>query len=183
MKNEMRVKMLAVVAMFLFGYLASGCGALQYATYPEQVAPLITDGYVEAIHPGGTLAGLRSAANGASGTGILQKGDLIMFYWCQGRNMAFAVLDAGKQQAINSFANLTGGKGNVANFSTFSEFRAYLQQNGWENVGPAALPPAIAQGLQATSSWLTSLAGSMPTFLFVSPVMLTPQVVLEEVEG
>lgn len=166
----------------LLVYLLAGCGA-EYATYAEQVAPMYSDGMVEMVQPGATLRGLRAAANGNFGTGIMQKGNLVMLYWMQGKNTAFAVLDAGKRSAINSFAQLAGGKGNISNYNTFAELKLALEQNGWQKIGPASLPPAIVQGLQATSSWLVSLANGLPTFIFVSPVMLTPQGLPQEIES
>jgi hypothetical protein len=137
-------------------WLLSGCAG----------APLI-DGQVLALQPTTTLVGVYSALSGTNPLAhALQNGSLTVIAWPQSGGWAWVCLRCTARDPVDLFVWLTGGRGNLANASTFSGLADYLKSKGWVEVTPTL----VAAG-QSVGSFLNQMAGSMTSFM-VLPVIV-----------
>jgi hypothetical protein len=134
-----------------------------------QVAP--PDGQVVAVQIGTTLWGMRSAILEKPGTMIFMRDDLISFWWTLQDGWAFATINWTNKAPVGQFADIAKN-GNFINCHDAACLSDVMRNNGWKLIGAREVPAAIRTSLSASSSWLISMAQSMPTFLVIPVDML-----------
>lgn len=143
----------------------------------NSIAP--ADGQVYAIHLRSTLHGMQQASRGALGTQLFRRGDLYTFVWNIKDGWGFATINTVSKSPIRDFAQIAK-HGSFANTKTMGDLINCLAENGWRPIVPAALPTGVVSALEVSGSWLTTLAGSMTSFLVVpAGTLLTPPMLQE----
>lgn len=165
------MKRIFTVLMFVAVLIGGTFAAIRNAT-PQVVPP---DGEVYALHAGSTLNGMRSALSGNQGTMILMKDQMVTFMWSVDKGWAFATLNGASKSAVQDFAQMAGGKGNLVNFKTMTDVRVFLENQGWSKVDPSQVPDVIKIGLGAASGWISAVASNMTTFIVLAPGFTPPE--------
>lgn len=112
-----------LVALILASLALGACAPVP----PGGVPP---DGFVEALQPGSTSAGMVRALTGQIDTIVLEKEGMQVLGWSQGNGWGWASLKpAGGGMSL--FRAL-GGKANFASATTFSDLVEFLKEEGWK---------------------------------------------------
>ena len=158
-KNKQLILSISLIISLFIG----ACGAIQTAS---------TTGTLGAAE---TFEGMKMVYQQASGTILMQKGELYLMAWPRGADYALTILSQNK----NAPEALNATRSGVI---SFSEYIKTLEAGGWKYAAPSALPATIAKALTAYSveAAVTALNG-LPT-VFVMPVMIvTPPYIQEPV--
>lgn len=162
----------------LFGIFSTlGVLVLMAVLALSSIAP--AQGQVESVSLLSTLHGITRAAQGGSGTMLLQNGDNYVFLWNIGDGWAFTMVNAATQKAS---AQLLGSisKGNLANAKDMGDVVGFLQARGFQVISPEDLPPVITTALGSASSWLAQLSQSMISIVVFPPGVQVPQEILKQ---
>lgn len=148
----------------LFVFVLTFISVFFAATAMAQPA-LTTLSPTTALGAGETFAGLQAAMRCAPGTFIMEKGNLLLMAWPKGGEYAFAII--GKNGATASELNAL-----KVNTESLSMMVKSLEQGGWKNILPAAVPAAVSQALgMLTVEMAMTAMRSLPT-IFVVPVAM-----------
>lgn len=155
----MKQKRMEMLFIWLAMWSLFGC-----APAPEHAQ--IADGMVEAIHYGTAQYGMSKVIEGAPSTFIMIKNSLTMLAWSLKENgWAFVVLSTENGiNPIDTWEQVTGGTGNLANAKTFSNLVKELEMNGWKVITAASVADAIKTGIATMAVWSTR---AMPTFVLM----------------
>lgn len=132
-----RTKTIEMLAIWLI--LLAGCG------------PAVAPGYVEALQPATTAAGITKAINGAPGTQIFENVSTGMriYVWPQTGGWGFAsICNTGRCHPAELLSLVSGGKGNWVPPREMSDLASHLRLSGWQVVsGASAAAHQTAQSI------------------------------------
>lgn len=160
---QAKTKRLILSISLIISLFIGACGAIQTAS---------TTGTLGAAE---TFEGMKMVYQQASGTILMQKGELFLMAWPRGADYALTILS----QSKNAPEALNATRSGVI---SFSEYVKTLEAGGWKYVAPSVLPATITKALTAYSveMAITALNG-LPT-VFIMPVMIgTPDFLQPEV--
>lgn len=156
-----------VVLLLLMSLFLGSCASLP-ATSPYAIPPVPADGMVHAMNMGNVIWGMKAAIAEKPGTLIMMKDSQVLLMWSlKNRGWAFVAIDASNKLTLSNFVNVIGGRGNLINGKETQALIDVLKNNGWKAVSASQVPEVIKIALATSSSWLTTMASNMTTFLFV----------------
>jgi hypothetical protein len=163
-----------LISLLLVLVLLNGCGM----GVTDAMKPGVVN--VTSLQVGGTLNGMKQVISEEVGTFIMAKDNLYSLFWVRpGEGFYFIVLDVQKQTSLKNFIEMTGGKATgIKSYTTFYDFKEALTQAGWRTATVKDLPAALVAAISATGSWVSVMAGSMTTFVFI-PVFCDSSVIPE----
>jgi len=145
--------------------------ALTACSGPLPIAPIV-DGEIVALYPGTTQYIASQALEGAPGTQILFKENLVVFARYIEDGYGFVVVDSSAKAAVTDVSKVGG---NLVNCKTWTEFKDWLTANGWQAIGPS---------LVTAWQWLFELANTaLPTFYIMPSGFDYTQQTLDQMYG
>jgi hypothetical protein len=132
---------------------------------------LLFGGGVIPLGTGATVHGMRSVAQGAPGTFVLVKDQLVVLAWPVKSSYAFAVLNASSAQPVHDFLKVACN-GQCVGTPTFTTFvNDLIRLYGFKEIAHTAIPTAITARLLGWQSWISRMNFGQITIL-VLPLAL-----------
>lgn len=119
-----------------------------------------------------TLNGMRKVVEGAPGTFIYGKGNLIVMGWLQGAQWAWVTVtkDGSVMGDLKQACN-----GQACDWKTFASFIRWLETQGFEQMLPSALPVGMVTTLQGWGTVMIMIgARALPNMFMIPATLVEP---------
>jgi hypothetical protein len=152
------------LVVILLSIIISGCAALG----PMNL--YLENGGMETLH------GMKMCVQGINGTRIYTDATntLYAFSWIQSHDrIGFVVIDYANKSVLQTFAQVTGGKGSLTDYTSWADLADDLVAvYGWREIPSSALPTDLIMQIGSTTSWIQAMSTTyFPTFVLVFPQM------------
>ncbi len=155
---------------------ASSLGASAFAPIT------IADGQILATSSGTTLWGVANAISQAPGTTVMldAKSESVLFAWPVPNVGTAWVIMKNTAEGFNEFIDNCGGKGNIANYQTWSQFKAFMtDKQGWSMAKASAASAGLITRLILTAGATLAKTASSS----VIDILVIPATTLDQMEN